>query len=163
MHLRKLAALIAVATVGPLGCRVDHPPTRKQVAEERAEDNAEHTAPAAQRIPLYNDAARVIEACGQPLSDTTVAIFDKLYNGPVRRMTYRGRQIIIVEFVPANPEAHQTDIPAPFPQPERGPTSVSPDTVWRFQTAHMQNREYLTSKHLDIYLPCAAGALRDEL
>lgn len=163
MSTAKVSALLCLLALGPLGCEVERTPTRKQVAEENAAIRAGKSAPPPSPTPVVNDAALVIETCGRPASDTVAAIYDKLHNGAVRRMVYQGRQIVELEFIPAAPLAHQTDTEAPFPPGERAPAIAPPDTVWRFQSAHMQNREFVTTSRLEIYLPCAAHAMGKEL
>jgi hypothetical protein len=149
--------------MGPLGCQVEKNPTRKQVAEEKAAIHASKSAPPPNPTPAINDAALVLETCGRPASDTVVPIYDKLHNGPVRRMVYQGRQLVELEFIPASPVARQTNVEAPFPPGERAPAIAPPDTIWRFQSAHMENREFVTTSRLEIYLPCAAHAMEKEL
>jgi hypothetical protein len=134
------------------------------VAEQQKAEHAQNSLPPNQPLPPQgDDAERVMEACGRPSSDTVQAIYDKLYNGPVRRMVYRGRQVVTLEYIPSLPAAHQTDVPAPFPPGLRASPYPPPNAVWRFQAARMENQEFLTSKRFEIYLPCAAHALADEL
>ena len=163
MAFRICVVLLCLVAAGSLGCRIENPPTRRELAQERKEINAQKAEPPPQRYPVVDDAERVMEACGRPASDTVQPIYDKIYNGPVRRMVYRGRQVVVIEYIPSLPTAHQTDVPAPFPPPERAPAYPPPNAVWRFQSARMENREFVTSTRLEIYLPCAARALRDEL
>ena len=163
MSTAKVSALLCLLALGPLGCQVERNPTRKQVAEEKAAINARESVAPPPATPAINDAARVMESCGRPASDTVVAIYDKLHNGPVRRMAYLGRQFVELEFIPASPAARQTDVEAPFPPGVRAPAVAPPDTIWRFQSAHMQNREFVTTSRLEIYLPCAAHAMEKEL
>lgn len=147
-----------------MGCRVENAPSRRDRAQEKKAREAE-TAPLPEvpRHPVVDDAQRVLEACGRPASDTVQPIYDKTYNGPVRRMVFRGRQLVALDYIPSLPEAHVSHIPAPFPPPERASPTPPPGSVWRFQGAFMENREFVTSTRLAIYLPCAAQALADEL
>ena len=150
--------------MGLVGCRVENPPTRREIAQERKVERAQTALPRSQPLaPATDDAERVLEACGRPGSDTVQPIYDKLYNGPVRRMIYRGRQLVMLEYIPSLPVAHQTYTPAPFPPEERASPYPPPNAVWRFQAARMENQEFLTSKRFEIYLPCAAHALADDL
>lgn len=133
------------------------------MAQMSRANSADTYVPPPRPRPLVDDAQRVKQACGEPASDTEQAIYDKVYNGPVRRMVYVNRQAIVMEFIPSLPEARPAGHEAPFPPELRAPATPPPGSVWRFQTARVGEREFLTSTRLSIYLPCAATALADEL
>ncbi len=157
------AVLCCLVALSCLGCRVEDPPSRRDIARDDRAEEAQRTPPPPHALAVVDDAERVIESCGQPAGDTTQAIYDKMYNGPVRRMIYFNRQPIVVEFIPSLPEARQSGHEAPFPPELRAPATPPPGSVWRFQAVRMGEREVMTSTRLSIYLPCAALALADEL
>ena len=163
MATRTFAVLISLLAVSCAGCRIEDPPSRREVAQQNRAADADKSAPPPHYVAKVDDAERVIEKCGQPASDTEQAIYDKIYTGPVRRQVYFNRQPIVMEYIPSLPEARQAGHEAPFPPELRAPATPPPGSVWRFQTARMGEREFMTSTRLKIYLPCAASALEDEL
>ncbi len=163
MAIRSFAVLMCLLAVSCVGCRIEDSPSRREVAQQGRADRADRIAPPPSHISVVDDAQRVVDACGQPASDTTQAIYDKIYNGPVRRMIYFNRQPIVVEFIPSLPEARLAGHEAPFPPELRAPATPPPGSVWRFQTVRMGEREIMTKTRLSIFLPCAAKALEDEL
>jgi hypothetical protein len=150
---------LGLALLAPLGCRTEHPPSRQQL---ESEDVARIAATPVGPSPVshVDDANRVLARCGSPMSDEVLSVFNKLQNGPMRRMTYTNGQDVTLDFIPAIPVAHASNAQAMMQRPGGGP--VPSPVIWHFNEAHMQQQDMLTAKRLAFYLPCAAAALYPE-
>jgi hypothetical protein len=158
MLTRRPVVLISLACLIILGCK----PIRRP---QRAEWDAQHdtsTQPHFVEPPKIDDADLVIGRCGRPRSDAVLPIYDKLNNGPVRRMVFHAKRTVTFDFIPSHPIAKVTAVRAPFKRPPVLPRHLPPDSVWRFDDARMDKEEMLTSNRINFYLPCAAAALAKE-
>lgn len=147
-----------------LGCAVERPTSRAGSGDAKKQGEARKAAqlvtPREAARPRIDEAQLVLNGCGRPATDVVLPIYDKQDHGPVRRMTFRGRRVVVVEFVPwmaAGTVVPTTQVPRPAPNVE-----MAADTVWEFSEARMENEELLTSTRLAVYLPCAAKALEKE-
>ncbi len=161
MRERALRCFCGVALLAATGCQTRDPAPRRTAANDPALRRQEalltpHTLPP----PATDEADLVLRACGQPISDKVLPIYSNLEHGPVRQLVFAGRQRVVLEFVPSDPEPHtgrkllQPAHPLP-PLTARLP----PNTVWDFEEGRMEEEEFLTTTHLAVYLPCAARAL----
>jgi hypothetical protein len=152
-RLLSLTCLLAFGCL-TLGCKEERLPPREQTVH----------APQTKFIepPHIDDANLVIARCGHPRSDAVLPIYDKLNNGPVRRMVFRGTRTLTFDFIPSHPIPKITTATAPFPHPQKLPTTLPPDSVWRFDEARLGKQEMLTTNRVKLYLPCAAEALVKE-
>ena len=143
------------------GCETERGPSHAEL--EKLNRPQVYPTPSAFVFSTVDDANRVLQACGRPTYDAILPIYDKLNNGPVRRMVYHGRHDITLEFIPSHPLARVTDQPAPFPHPPITlPVTLPANSVWRFDDARMQEEDLMISRRIKVYLPCAAGALAYE-
>jgi len=158
MTFYRFSILLALVSLTALGCK----PIKR---ESRVEWNAQHdtlTQPHFVEPPKIDDAQLVMASCGRPRSDAVLPIYDKLNNGPVRRMVYYFHRTVTFDFTPSHPIAKITTLRAPFPRPQVLPRHLPPDSVWRFDEARMDHETMLTSYRINFYLPCAATALKKE-
>jgi hypothetical protein len=149
--------VLALACVVLAGCKVEKLPSREQVQQQNQAKDQAGLTPQVVPSPNIDDAQLVLSACGQPASDQVLAIYNKMNNGPVRRMVYRGRRVLTLDFVPSIPQARAV----------KGPMRAAPPTppagsVWRFDEARMEKEELMTSARVGVYLPCAGAALAKE-
>jgi len=103
-----------------------------------------------------DNAAQVIESCGKPSPDQVLPIYNKMNQGPVRRMVYRKQRLVTLEFSPTHPiaraDAHH-HLSAQLPA----------GSTWRFDIAHVPKElDVITAARMELFLPCAAKALRSE-
>ena len=159
MSFQRSVVLLFLASLAAFGCGTNHGPTRAELREQRQLAAVGQASIVPQ--PDIDDAELVIARCGRPSYDAILPIYDKLDNGPVRRMIYRGRHALTLEFIPSHPIARFTETPAPFAHGHL-PLNLPADSVWRFDDARMQQEEFLTTERINVYLPCASAALRKE-
>ena len=153
-------SLLLVSFGAMAGCRIERAPTRVEREESHLERLAEAPLPILPQ-PDVDDALTVIQACGQPNSDTVTPIYSKYYNGPVRRLEYLGRRKVTLDFIPSRPRAELAYAEAPLPR-QGAWDRLPPNASWRFQAGYMEQEQMITSHRLDNYLPCAGDALRHE-
>jgi len=139
------------------GCQQEHPTSHPQLFEQKADG-----APQTNEVgPGTTDsAALVMASCGRPGSDTVLAIYDKLNNGPVRRMVYRHlHRVITLDFTPSHPLKRDPNAPhhaVPTPRLPAG-------SVWRFDEASVPKEiDMITAARVAVFLPCAGEALKAE-
>ena len=153
-----LAGLLAPGLVPIAGCRIEQPPSRLQRHEAHLAQLAQAPLPVL-RQPDYDQAALVMQYCGQPSSDVVMPVYSKYYNGPVRRLEYTGRRTVALEFIPSHQRAELAYTEAPLGPGYRG-TGFSPNTTWRFQAGRMEQEVMITAHRVEFYLPCAGEALK---
>ena len=152
-----VASLIFSGLFLTLGCRIEKPPSRIEKAEIHKKELADAPLPVLPQ-PDIDDAQRVVETCGQPVSDSVVPIFSKYYNGPVRRLEYAGRRDVKLDFIPSRPRAELAHGEAPLPHGGYSYT-LPAGATWRFQAARMEQQVLITAHGVAFYLPCAGDAL----
>ena len=103
-----------------------------------------------------DNAAAVLRSCGRPASDHVLAIYNKLNQGPVRRIVYKQKKLVTIEFIPTHPIERS--------QAKGHLTAKLPaGSVWRFDVAHAPSElDAITAARLQLLLPCAAKPLRSE-
>jgi hypothetical protein len=88
-----------------------------------------------------DDAQDVILRCGTPTADTILTSDSPYNNGPVRRLYYRRKRPVMLEFIPGSKSGATTD--------------------WRFDDAKVRDElDIITADRLDYFLPCAAHTLK---
>jgi hypothetical protein len=114
--------------------------------------------------PTVDDAALVMARCGMPATDEVFPIYNHLNNGPVRKVLYRGKHTVLIEFIPSHPILKDTvDQRRPLKGTEGLPKELPAGSVWRFDAAMMKNEEEaITADRLAFLLPCASKALHPE-
>jgi hypothetical protein len=154
--LRAAFVVSMVLVVG--GCQEEHPTSHPQIFSSAVNP----AAPATNEVgPGTTDsAAQVMGLCGRPGSDTVLAIYDKLNNGPVRRMVYRHlHRVITVDFTPSHPLKRDPNASRHAVPPARLPAG----SVWRFDEASVPKElDMITAARVAVFLPCAGAALKAE-
>jgi len=161
--MRRLGVVpLTLGVLFALGCKPERVPTREQRAEQRQAALAGTPIPAPPP-PNVDDAELVTSRCGPPVSDRVLLIYDKINNGPVRRMVYFGKQEITFDFIPSVPRARATPEHETYEHfVEDVRPELPPGAVWRFDDARVRQADLLTSRRLKLYLPCASEALFQE-
>ncbi len=151
------AAFLISLTILAAGCTQERPTSRPEVFLPKAQ-----AAPQTNEIgPGTTDSAQqVMASCGRPSSDTVLAIYDKLNNGPVRRMVYHHlHRVMTIDFTPSHPLKRDPNAPKHAVPPARLPAG----SVWRFDEASVPKElDMITAGRVAVFLPCAGAALRAE-
>ena len=154
----RILAAALTAIVCAAGCHVEKMPSpeeTKDQAEAKKNDKWNSgTVAVVIPTPSTDNAAEVIASCGPAASDQIVTVDDKTESGPVRRMVYNsGKREMDLDFLPLQTSTSSSG---------NGQAAASPNSVWRFNVAHVDNQRLLTAANIRVYLPCAANALAKE-
>jgi hypothetical protein len=158
MSRTSFAAFAILLCAFTLGCK----PT-----SERMNEAAEHPTATAEQsggvdvtensaVAQTDNADQILQSCGPPSSDQVLPIYNKLNQGPIRRMTFHQRRLVTLEFIPSHPIERTSSNQKLTPQLPAG-------SVWRFDVAVVPKElDMITAARLKLFLPCASKALRNE-
>jgi hypothetical protein len=158
MHRPRTLAIASTVCIVLFGCQ--SPQERIESAPQNS--NAQPgIAIAEHKTPNIDDADLVITHCGRPSSDIVLPIYDKMNNGPVRRIVFHTKRLVTVEFIPSHPitkgtkDAHH--------KPVKLPTTLPDGSVWRFDDVKIPKElDIITADRLAYFFPCGAKALHPE-
>jgi hypothetical protein len=161
MHRSRALLLASTACIFIFGCKAAEERQKTSSGDQIVPPTQQGIAISEHKTPNIDDANLVLADCGRPSSDTVLAIYDKMNNGPVRRVVFHTKRLVTVEFIPSHPlakgarDAHHKLI--------KLPTSLPDGSVWRFDDAKVPKElDIITADRLAYFFPCGAKALHPE-